>query len=169
MYTICRHIKTNGQRCGSPSLRDNYFCYYHDKIHNVGAEPHMKYGPLQLPAPEDLASVQLSVARINAAVINGTIDLKKATTLLYGLQIAAQYINRAQKFDESKTVLSAELTIQGDELAPDESIRNSDGDGNQCSCGNEGQCTRQNRSKKNQNNASSEKIDCETVKPVFVN
>ena len=52
MVTICRHIKTNGQRCGSPALRVNYFCYYHDKIHNVGAEPNLKYGPLQLPAPK---------------------------------------------------------------------------------------------------------------------
>ncbi len=169
MVTICRHIKTNGQRCGSPALKDNYFCYYHDKIHNVGAEPHLKYGPLQLPAPEDLASVQLSVARINDVVIHGVIDLKKATTLLYGLQIAAQYINRAQKFDESKTVLSAELTVQGDELAPDESINNSDGDGDQCSCGNRGQCATQNGSKTSPNTAPREKVDCETVRPTFPN
>ncbi len=169
MPTICRHIKTNGQRCGSPALRDNYFCYYHDKIHNVGAEPNLKYGPLQLPAPEDLASIQLSVARINDAVIHGVIDLKKATTLLYGLQIAAQYINRAQKFDESKTVLSAELTVQGDELAPDESINDSDGDGDQCSCGNRGQCATQNGSKKSPGTAPREKVDCETVRPTFPN
>lgn len=133
MITICRHIKTNGQRCGSPALRDNHFCYYHDKIHNVGAEPHLKYGPLQLPAPEDPASVQLSVARINDAVIHGKIDLKMATTLLYGLQVAAQYINRAQKFDEEKTVQSAELTVDGDEIAPDVDIRE-DGDRSECSC-----------------------------------
>ena len=29
MTTICRHIKLNGERCGSPALRDQAFCYFH--------------------------------------------------------------------------------------------------------------------------------------------
>jgi hypothetical protein len=118
MYMACRHIQTNGLRCGSPVLKDNQFCYYHSKIHTVGAEPHLRYGPLQLPAPEDSAAIQLSVARISDAIINERINLKKATALLYALQIAAQFIDRNESFDEDETVQSAELTVHGDELAP---------------------------------------------------
>jgi hypothetical protein len=118
MYQICRHIKINGLRCQSPALRGSQFCYYHSKAHTVGAEPHLKYGPLQLPVPEDAASIQLSVARINDAIIHGRIELKKATALLYGIQIAAQFVDRKAYFHEEKTVQSAEQTANGDELAP---------------------------------------------------
>src|SRR5580658_6251886 len=28
----CTHIKVNGQRCGSPSLRREFFCYFHTLV-----------------------------------------------------------------------------------------------------------------------------------------
>ena len=28
---LCRHVHTNGNRCGSPALRAQNFCYYHDR------------------------------------------------------------------------------------------------------------------------------------------
>jgi hypothetical protein len=146
MYTICRHIKTNGLRCESPALRGSHFCYYHSKIHTVGAEPNLKYGPLQLPAPEDAAAIQLSVARINDAIINDRIDLKKATSLLYGIQIAAQFIDRRKNFDEEKTVQFAEQTAEGDELAPCEYICNNK-DCGECPYATTGQCVRWSPSK----------------------
>ena len=132
MYMTCRHIKPNGLRCESPALKGGQFCYYHSKVHTIGAEPNLKYGPLLLPAPEDSAAIQLSVARINDALINGRIDLKKATTLFYGLQIAAQFINRKEIFLASRTVQSAELAPDGDELAPGNYVCNDDDDCNDC-------------------------------------
>jgi hypothetical protein len=30
---ICRHIKSNGLRCGSPALRDQARCYFHHRAH----------------------------------------------------------------------------------------------------------------------------------------
>jgi hypothetical protein len=132
MYMTCRHIKPNGLRCESPALKGGHFCYYHSKVHTIGAEPNPKYGPLLLPAPEDPAAIQLSVARINDALINGRIDLKKATTLFYGLQIAAQFINRKEIFLESRTVQSTELAPDGDELAPGKYVCDDDDDCNDC-------------------------------------
>jgi hypothetical protein len=136
MYMICRHIKTNGIRCQSPALTGFRFCYYHDKTHLIGTEPHLRFGPLQLPVPEDSASIQLCIARINDALIRELIDLKKATGLLYGIQIAAQFIDRKKPFDENKTVQSAEHTYDGDELASSEFIceaeDDSDGDCKDC-------------------------------------
>ncbi len=118
MYMECRHIKTNGLRCESPALKGRPFCYYHSKVHTIGAEPNLKYGPLQLPSPEDRAAIQLSVARINDAVINSRIDLKKAASLYEGLKIAARFIDPKKYFHEAETVQSAEQCSDGDELAP---------------------------------------------------
>jgi hypothetical protein len=142
MYTVCRHIKMNGLRCKSPALKGGNFCYFHSKLHAVGAEPNLKYGPIQLPPPEDIASIQLSIARINDAIINGRIDLKKAAVLLYGIQIAAQFIDRKQKFHEERTVQTVEQSPQGDDLAPDEYVCNEDDECCECPYATPGQCTR---------------------------
>lgn len=132
MYIECRHIKSNGLKCESPALKGQPFCYYHSKIHTVGAEPHLKYGPLQLPAPEDSAAIQLSVARINDAIINGRIDLRKAAVLFAGLKIASHYIDPKKFFHDEKTVHSAEQTSDGDELAPTNYVCDDDEDCNEC-------------------------------------
>jgi hypothetical protein len=119
MYRTCRHIKPNGLRCESPALRSGNFCYYHSKTHIIGADPNEKFGALQLPTPEDASAVQLSIARISDAIINGRIDQKKASSLLYGLQIAAQFINRKEYVYPPNAVQSADQDAHGDELAPD--------------------------------------------------
>jgi hypothetical protein len=118
MYMLCRHIKANGFRCQSPALRGRELCYYHSKTHIIGAEPSANFGPLQLPTPEDSAAIQLSVARISDAIINGRIDLKKAASLLYGLQIAAQFADRKNSLSAPDAVKFAESDSQGQELAP---------------------------------------------------
>jgi hypothetical protein len=128
----CRHIKTNGLRCESPALKGGHFCYYHSKVHSLGAEPNAKFGPLQLPTPEDPAAIQLSVARISDAIINGRLDQKKATNLFYGLQIAAQFIDRKKFFYAPDAVQSAEQDSQGDDLAPGNYVCDDDEDCDDC-------------------------------------
>lgn len=132
MYMECRHIKTNGLRCQSPALQGGHFCYYHTKIRTVGAEPNLKYGPLQLPPPEDPAAIQLSVARINDAIINGRLDLKKAAGLLNGIRLAAKYIDPKKYFYAPGTVHSAEPDCLGDELAPVNFVCKDEEDCNGC-------------------------------------
>jgi len=132
MYKLCRHIKPSGLRCESPALKGGQFCYYHSKLHSVGAEPNLKFGPLQLPPPEDPAAVQLTVARINDAIINGRLDIRKATALYYGVQIAAQFIDRKKYFRKTETVQSPEPNTDGDELAPNHFICDQDEDCDDC-------------------------------------
>jgi hypothetical protein len=133
MFMACRHIKTNGLRCGSPALRGHQFCYYHSKTHSIGTEPaHARFLPLQLPAPEDPAAIQLSVALINNAILTGRIDLKKATTLFMGLRIAAHFIDRRQFFDADEIVQSAEEGADGTELAPLDYICDDDEECSEC-------------------------------------
>jgi hypothetical protein len=130
----CRHIKPNGLRYKSPAMRGPSFCYFHAKVHSFGAEPNAKFGNLQLPPPEAPAAIQLSVARIADAVINGRLDLKKANNLLYGLQIALQFIDRKNFFYAPDAVQSAEQDSQGNELAPDQYVCKDKDDCNDCPC-----------------------------------
>ncbi len=114
-------------------MRGHSFCYFHAKVHSLGAEPNVKFGNLQLPPPEDPAAIQLSVARIADAVINGRLDLKKAGNLLCGLQIASQFIDRKKFFYAPDAVQSAEQDdSQGNELAPDQCVCKDKDDCNDC-------------------------------------
>ena len=139
MTTICRHIKTNGQRCGSPALNNHAFCYFHRNlaqrhpkpapeiptiIHPLGGgEPQLAITQptLNLPPLEDRESIQLATSMIVSALAGNSLDMKRAGILLYGLQVAsanARSLNTTpwQSYAVTETV----LTPTGDEIAPDE-------------------------------------------------
>ena len=93
----CRHIQPSGQRCGSPSLRNEPFCYYH----HTTRKPAPKHGAIQLPRkhtafdlprPEDRISVQHSIGEVLRLIAADEIDPRRAGLLLYGLQIASHNI-----------------------------------------------------------------------------
>jgi hypothetical protein len=131
-YRACRHIKPNGLRCESPSLKGTHFCYYHSKLHSLGAEPDGKFGPLRLPTPEGPAAIQLSIAKITDALINGRIDPKRAGQLLYAMQIASQNLESHRPSQVEETVESMTTSSEGDELAPDKYVCDEDEDCNAC-------------------------------------
>jgi hypothetical protein len=113
--TICRHIKTNGRVCNSPSLGQSAFCYFHSRLHRrhkhlvetapvlrenhaasissapEATQPHPECVPLELdlPALEDAESIQVSISLLVAALARNRIDSKRAAVLLYGLQLAS--------------------------------------------------------------------------------
>jgi hypothetical protein len=116
--TTCRHIKTNGKRCQSPSLGLSAFCYFHSRLHRrhknliensaalavpspnptTSASGTPQYLPdyaaqipieLDLPPAEDAESIQVSVSLLIAALARNRIDPKRAAVLLYGLQLAS--------------------------------------------------------------------------------
>jgi hypothetical protein len=127
MYRKCRHIKPNGLRCESPALKQAHFCYFHSKIHSVGAEPNAKYGPMLLPSPEGSAGIQLAIAKITDALINNRIDPKRAGLLLYAMQIASQHLDFISPGYIDETIESMTHTADGHELAPEEIVEE-DGD-----------------------------------------
>ena len=112
---ICRHIKTNGRRCQSPSLGQSAFCYFHSRLHRrhknlVETAPVLhenqsdarssttetpqfvsESAPLELDLPplEDVESIQVSISLLIAALARNRIDSKRAAVLLYGLQLAS--------------------------------------------------------------------------------
>jgi hypothetical protein len=114
--TICRHIKTNGRRCKSPSLGLSAFCYsrLHRRHKNLAenssalverspnpsssASGIPQYLPnyatqnpieLDLPPLEDVESIQVSISLLIAALARNRITAKRAAVLLYGLQLAS--------------------------------------------------------------------------------
>jgi hypothetical protein len=97
-YRLCRHIKTNGLQCHSPALDDGHWCYFHHRLHGR----HEKYRTteatrgylipgqhIELAALEDRESVQVALSVVINALASGNLDIKRATALLYGLQLAS--------------------------------------------------------------------------------
>jgi hypothetical protein len=80
----CQHVHANGQRCGSPALRGESHCYFHDRI----ASPKMYVEP-DFPFIEDATSLQIVLMRVvNMLTIGHSVDYKYCALLLYALQIA---------------------------------------------------------------------------------
>jgi hypothetical protein len=111
-YPVCRHIRTNGLQCQSPALTQKPYCYFHNRLHARHAtyrptEASRPYfipgGSLELCALEDRESVQFALSVVINALAAGFLDIKRATALLYGLQLAssnAAHLNNAPNTPE---------------------------------------------------------------------
>ena len=95
MKLICRHIMPSGQVCRAYALRDEHFCYFHSHLHRAAKQPVSLIDSFDIPLLEDRCAVQLTVTRVLRALVNKTIDRQSASTLLYGLQLALQSVDRS--------------------------------------------------------------------------
>ena len=85
----CTHIKISGVRCGSPSLRGEQFCYYHQRMHRgVRTPPQSRLHPLA--CIEDKESIQAALAEVINALLRNTIEMKRATLIIRALHIAVK-------------------------------------------------------------------------------
>ncbi len=100
----CRHIFTDGHRCGSPCLRDEDFCFYHLGLHAQSPLPtadlsqgEHRAAPFTLPIPDlnDRSAVQLAIGQVLNRLASNELDPRRAGLLLYGLQIASLNLPRA--------------------------------------------------------------------------
>ncbi len=93
----CRHIFTDGHRCGSPCLRREELCYYHHTTRRPVENPaqrRRRRSRFDLPLPDDRGSIQLSIGEVLHRIARNEIDPKRAGLLLYGLQIASLNLPR---------------------------------------------------------------------------
>ena len=93
----CRHIFTDGHRCGSPCLRHEEFCYYHHTTRRPIEAPHARRARqthFDLPLPEDRSAIQQAIGQVLLAIAANTLDPRRAGLLLYGLQIASSNLPR---------------------------------------------------------------------------
>ena len=99
----CTHIKVTGVRCGSPSLRGEQFCYFHQRMHRgVRTPPQARLHPIALI--EDEESIQASLMEVINALMRNTIDLKRATLILRALHIAVKNAQRV-KFNAGRDLV----------------------------------------------------------------
>jgi len=126
-YPICRHIKTNGLQCQSPSLMEAPYCYFHTRLHQRHAA--FRHTPatrgylipgqhIELTALEDRESVQIALSVVINALATGNLEPRRATALLYGLQLAS--INSAHlhlKPHAPKVVRTIDSSPEGLDLA----------------------------------------------------
>jgi len=77
----CQHVHYSGKACKAPARRGRNYCIFHQAAH-------LDSGGCVLPIVEDLHSYQLAVIRIARALADDAIDARKATALLYALQLA---------------------------------------------------------------------------------
>ena len=92
----CTHIKVTGLRCGSPALRGEQFCYFHQRMLRTVRVPDSRIRHTALL--EDEASIQVSLMEVVNALLRGTIELKRAELILRALNTAVRNIKRV-KFD----------------------------------------------------------------------
>ncbi|HET9838734.1 MAG TPA: hypothetical protein VFR84_10900, partial [Candidatus Angelobacter sp.] len=68
--------------CGSPQMRNHIYCYAHRQMMEARALA------LRLPASEDPNAIQMALMRVQKALIDDHISVKKAGVLFYSLQLA---------------------------------------------------------------------------------
>jgi hypothetical protein len=117
-FPLCRHVKTNGIQCKSPSLGTSAYCYFHSNLHHRhrgyrhtdATRNYLIPGQhIELTALEDREAVQVALSVVINALATGNLDTKRAATLLYGLQIAS---NNAKRLDTQPYAPALTRTIE---------------------------------------------------------
>jgi hypothetical protein len=85
----CTHIQVTGHRCGSPALKQEYFCYFHTRmIKGVQTRVDAQITPIALI--ENAEAIQAAIMHMIDAVLKGTIDNRRASIVLKALHIAVR-------------------------------------------------------------------------------
>ena len=94
----CRHIFTDGHRCGSICLRNEPFCYYHHTTRKPAPRQSLgRRASFDLPLPEDRSAIQSAIGQILQRIASNDLDPRRAGLLLYGLQIASLNLPKPQQ------------------------------------------------------------------------
>jgi hypothetical protein len=96
MYNECRHILHSGHKCRAAALTGKAFCFHHMCSRRQARTALESADGLSLPPIEDASGVAAALSQVLRQVANNQMDRAKATTLLYGLQIAASVVNKSQ-------------------------------------------------------------------------
>jgi hypothetical protein len=108
MAPRCRWVRQDGTSCGSPQLKQHIYCFAHKQM----AEARTLL--LMLPPPEDANAIQVGLMRIQKAVIEDTISMKKAGLLLYSMQLALTNVGQTT-FGQAKDEEMVRETVDEEE------------------------------------------------------
>ena len=93
-YRTCDHLKEDGVLCGSPALRGQKLCYFHQRDHKrtqyaAGVIRRADVLGPRLPRMNSLADVQVALAEVWTALATHRVPLQRASARLFDLQQAA--------------------------------------------------------------------------------
>jgi hypothetical protein len=114
MAPRCRWVRQDGTSCRSPQMKQHIYCFAHKQMAEARALL------LMLPAAEDANAIQVGLMRIQKAVIEDTISMKKAGLLLYSMQLALQNVGQTT-FGKAKDEEMVRDTVS-EEQAVDEDM-----------------------------------------------
>ena len=109
----CRWVKQDGTSCRSPQMRKHIYCYAHRQMMEARALA------LKLPAMEDANAVQVALMRVQKALIDDQISMKKAGLLLYSLQLGMTNVGKTTFGKAADDELVAE-TVEEQEALQEE-------------------------------------------------
>ena len=108
MAPRCQWVRQDGTSCRSPQMKQHIYCFAHMQM--AEARDLM----LKLPPPEDANAIQVGLMRIQKALIEDTISMKKAGLLLYSMQLALTNVGQTT-FGQAKDEEMVRETVSEDE------------------------------------------------------
>jgi hypothetical protein len=122
----CTHIKATGHPCGSPALRGEKFCYFHQRmIHGVPTPSKSRIHPMALIENEE--AIQVALMETINAIVRNQIDPQRANLIIRALSIAVRNSRRV-RFDRCESDMvrnlpdlepsEAQLTNMSQEASP---------------------------------------------------
>lgn len=97
---ICRHIKDDGLRCGTPALNGRNFCYHHHRAHHPGARIGTRR--YRMPLLDSVASLQIALAHTLQALSTGELTPKQANSMMYGISLGTNLIRLSKPLTEAE-------------------------------------------------------------------
>jgi hypothetical protein len=117
MAPRCQWVRQDGTGCGSPQMKQHIYCFAHMQM--AEARDLM----LKLPPPEDPNAIQVGLMRIQKAVIEDTISMKKAGLLLYSMQLALTNVGQTT-FGKAKDEEMVRETMSEEEAFSEKAVSN---------------------------------------------
>ena len=117
MAPRCQWVRQDGTSCGSPQMKQHIYCCAHIQMAEARALM------LRLPPPEDPNAIQVGLMRIQKAVIDDTISMKKAGLLLYSMQLALTNVGRTT-FGQAKDEEMVRETVDEEEALSEKAVSN---------------------------------------------
>jgi hypothetical protein len=103
-YETCRHVRAEGTYCGSPSLRDRKYCYYHLMQHGRhlrrarALRDNQPYR-LEIHSLDNLYAVRAALTDVAQALAAGQLDPGTAGKLLYAIQQVSATNRRIEQME----------------------------------------------------------------------
>jgi hypothetical protein len=103
-----------GVPCGSPALRGEQFCYFHQRMLKGVSLPRKRLNHIALLENEE--AIQVSLMEVVNGLMNGSIDLKRGELVLRALNTAVRNARRVRfNMDRDKMVTEVPHYEQEDE------------------------------------------------------